>query len=168
MLVWGCSMIEWILVACLLACGIVLAIVLSRREPAMRIVLPGDPMSQPDHSKFLPWHTPSVPIDATHIAWIMHGAGEGGNVHTLYLQSLDSLRDEIVEARSPWGPVILHSIELETDIRSRGCVPISEVLYAIARVDPEGNEQWLSRSGSWVNRWAREAQIYEVFPGQVR
>jgi hypothetical protein len=42
------------------------------------------------------------------------------------------------------------------------------VLYAVARVDENGNETWLSRSGAWVARWSDEAEIYEVFPGQVR
>jgi len=136
--------------------------------PAARIVLPGHPMHRPDHAAQIPWHTPFVPVEATHIAWIMHGEGNGGVVHTLYLQTLDSLRAEILDARSPWGPIIAHSIELECDIRGRGCTPTSEVLYAVARIDGEGNEEWLGRDGDWVARWSEQAEIYEVFPGQVR
>jgi len=136
--------------------------------PQARIVLPGQPMHRPDHAREIPWHTPTVPVDATHIAWIMHGEGDLGTVHTLYLQTLESLRREVEESRSPWGPIITHSIELECDIRGRGCEPTSEVLYAVARVDENGNETWLSRSGAWVARWSDEAEIYEVFPGQVR
>jgi hypothetical protein len=98
----------------------------------------------------------------------MHGEGDLGTVHTLYLQTLESLRREVEESRSPWGPIITHSIELECDIRGRGCVPTSEVLYAVARVDADGNELWLSNSGAWVTRWSDDAEIYEVFPGQVR
>jgi hypothetical protein len=146
----------------LIACAVV---ILFRREPAMRVLLPGDPIQQAG-GKSLLGH--AIPPDATHIAWIMHGEGEAGRVHTLYLQTLDNLRSEIVEAQSPWGPIIATSIELETDIRSRGCVPVTEVMYVIARVDRDGNERWLSRSREWVNRWDTAAQIYEVFPGQVR
>jgi len=87
--------------------------------PQARIVLPGHPMHRPDHAREIPWHTPTVPVDATHIAWIMHGEGDLGTVHTLYLQTLESLRREVEESRSPWGPIITHSIELECDIRGR-------------------------------------------------
>jgi hypothetical protein len=142
--------------------------ILRRVPPEARIVLPGSPMHRPDHAARIPWHTPTVPIDATHIAWIMHGAGDLGSVHTLYLQTLDSLRSEINDAKSPWGPIIAHSLELEFDIRGRGCVPTSEVLYAVARIDSEGNELWLADSGAWVPRWSDDATIFEVFPGQVR
>ena len=161
----------------LIACAVV---ILFRREPAMRVLLPGDPIQQAGGKSLLGHAIPpdathiasllghAIPPDATHIAWIMHGEGEAGRVHTLYLQTLDNLRSEIVEAQSPWGPIIATSIELETDIRSRGCVPVTEVMYVIARVDRDGNERWLSRSREWVNRWDTAAQIYEVFPGQVR
>lgn len=141
---------------------------LAKTEPAMRVVLPGDPMHTPDHSQPIPWHDARVPDDATHIGWIMHGEGELGRVHTLYLQDIESLRREVLEAQSTWGPIIATSIELECDIRSRGCVPITEILYVIARVDRDGNEQWLSRSRNWVNRWDESAQIYEVFPAKTR
>jgi len=162
-------MIEGALFIVALLSGAYLWHLLNRRiEQRMRVVLPGTPMHRPDISTAIPWHTPMVPLDATHIAWIMHGAGEVGNVHTLYLQTIDSLRREVDDARSPWGPIIAHSIELECDIRSRGCKPTSEVMYAVARVDDDGNEWWLSANGDWVNRWSPAAEIYEVFPGQVR
>jgi hypothetical protein len=41
-------------------------------------------------------------------------------------------------------------------------------MYAVARVDSDGNEYWLGRDGSWVARWSAQAEIFEVFPGQVR
>lgn len=161
-------MIETLAALAVVLMAVTIVVLVYRREPGARIVLPGDPMHQPDHARSIPWHSQGVPEEATHIGWIMHGEGEMGRVHTLYLQDLDSLKREVLDARSPWGPIITHSIELECDIRSRGCVPISEVCYVIARVDRDGNERWLSRSRNWVNRWDESAQIYEVFPGQVR
>lgn len=162
-------MIETLLFIVALLAGAYIWHLATRNIPASaRIVLPGHPMHRPDHALRIPWHTPLVPPEATHIAWIMHGEGEGGVVHTLYLQTIDSLRAEIHDARSPWGPIITHSIELECDIRGRGCIPTSEVCYAVARIDGEGTERWLGRSGDWVARWSEEAEIYEVFPGQVR
>lgn len=137
-------------------------------DQRMRIVLPGSPMHRADRNRDIPWHTPRVPVDATHIAWIMLGEGEAGRVHTLYLQTLAHLRQEVESAQSPWGPIIANSIELELDIRGRGCVPISEVMYAVARVDADGSEQWLGKQGDWVSRWSESAEIFEVFPGQVR
>ena len=157
-----------LLIIALLAGAYIWHLAMRRVPPQARIVLPGHPMHRPDHAAKIPWHQPTVPLEATHIAWIMHGQGEQGLVHTLYLQTLDSLRAEVMESRSPWGPIITHSIELECDIRGRGCVPISEVLYAVARIDADGNEEWLSKRGDWVNRWSEDAEIYEVFPGQVR
>ena len=93
----------------------------------------------------------------------MHGNGHIGRVHTLYMQSLENLAHEVIRAKSPWGPIITHSIELECDIRDRGCVPDVEIMYAVARMDGDGNEYWLGKRGDWVNRWAEDASIYDVF-----
>ena len=162
-------MTEVLLILVALLCGAIIWHLFTRNTPPQaRIVLPGHPMHRPDRAREIPWHEPRVPLAATHIAWIMHGEGDLGTVHTLYLQTLASLRQEVQDANSPWGPIIAHSIELECDIRGRGCVPTSEVMYAVARVDSDGNEYWLSRDGSWVARWSAEAEIFEVFPGQVR
>lgn len=161
-------MIEVLACIGLLSCGFCIALFMSKRTPAMRVVLPGDPLYQTKAASTIPWSGTIVPGDATHIAWIMFGAGQIGTVHTLYLQTLTNLHEEIRTAGSPIGPVIVHSVELETDIRGRGCVPTSEVMYAVVRVDDEGNETWLGRSGDWVARWAPDAQLYEVFPGAVR
>lgn len=160
-------MIELILSAILLVSVIGLCISLTRRDARARVILPGEPIDRPRGER-IPWHEGPVPIDATHIAWIMLGEGDQGRVHTLLLQTLENLADEVQEARSPWGPIIVHSITLECDIRSRGCVPVSEVMYAIARVDAEGNEWWMGRRGEWTSRWSDRAKIYECFPGQVR
>lgn len=157
-------MIEVLVGSVIVALVLCILILLSQREPAMRVILPGDPMHQQGASML----EHSIPAEATHVAWIMHGEGEAGRVHTLYLQDLQSLRREVLESQSAWGPIIATSLELECDIRSRGCVPVSEILYVIARVDGDGTERWLSRSRTWVERWHGEAQIYEVFPGQTR
>ena len=136
------------------------------REPAARILLPGDPVVREHDRRVASFMGREVPADATHIAWIMLGEGPEGRVHTLYLQTLDNLRSEITSATSPWGPIIATSIELEADIRMRGCVPVTEVMYSVVRVDRDGSEQWFGQSG-WGARWNDDA-IYQVFPGQIR
>ena len=151
-------------VCSLLMLGAVLYILLTRnRIPEMRIVMPGDPMHTTSQEAPIPWHSKRLPRDATHIAWIMHGHGEIGRVHTLYVQTLESLKHEVAASKSPWGPIITHSIELECDIRDRGCTPDGELMYAVARIDGDGNEYWLGKHGGWVNRWASDASIYDVF-----
>lgn len=139
---------------------------LGKREPGAAIMLPGERLLKQDRQRVASFLGRAVPADATHIAWIMLGDGPSGRVHTLYLQTLDSLRDEVTSANSPWGPIIAHSIDLELDIRSRGCLPVTEVMYSVVRVDREGNEAWLTRNG-WGARWDDDS-IFEVFPDQVR
>lgn len=107
-----------------------------------------------------------IPGDATHIAWIMLGSCEHGTVHTLCLQDLNSLDADIKAASSPIGPCIVKSIELELDMRERGCTAASELMYAIARIDREGNETWLSNHGEWVCRWSKDADIQNIFGEQ--
>lgn len=138
---------------------------LARRDPGARVILPGDPLHQRNEWRGGSLLGRSIPIESTHIAWIMLGEGAAGRVHTLYLQSIESLRDEADEAKSMWGPIIAHSIELECDIRGRGCMPVTELLYAVARIDSAGNERWMSKAGGWVNRWSEDAEIREVWPG---
>jgi hypothetical protein len=154
-----------ILVGCsiIMVCACTYIVLTHKRTPEMRVVLPGDPMNRPDMASPIPWHNARLPRDATHIAWIMHGNGHIGRVHTLYMQSLENLAHEVIRAKSPWGPIITHSIELECDIRDRGCVPDGEIMYAVARIDGDGNEYWLGKRGDWVNRWDVDASIYDVF-----
>ena len=159
-----------ILVGCaiVMVCACTYIVLTHKRTPEMRVVLPGDPMHRPSQEAPIPWHSKRLPRDATHIAWIMLGQGEIGSVHTLYVQTLESLKHEVAASKSPWGPIITHSIELECDIRDRGCTPASEIMYAVARIDGDGNEYWLGKHGGWVNRWASDASIYDVFGAEAR
>lgn len=134
----------------------------SNPKPGMRVVLPGSPMANIQRTKEMPWHRDEIPSDATHIAWIMNGTSEVGVVHTLMMQTIGGLQHDILASNNPWGPIITKSIELECDIRSRGCEPTGELQYAIVKVDGEGNEEWLGRRG-WVNRWSKEAHVWDVF-----
>lgn len=139
---------------------------LSRIDAGAKIMLPGSRILRQNTRGISGFLGQRIPTDATHIAWIMLGEGEAGRVHTLYLQALKSVRDDITSANSPWGPIIAHSIELECDIRSRGCIPTTEIMWAVVKVDANGNEQWLNASG-WGARW-QEGSMFEVFPNQVR
>ncbi len=132
-------------------------------EANMRVVTPGSAADRIQQEHIVPWHDRELPWDATHIAWIMLGDGDMGTIHTLYLQTIESFREESDEADSPIGPIITRSIEMELDIIERGCKAATEIMYAIARIDQQGNECWLSRDGSWVARWHEDSDIQNIF-----
>jgi hypothetical protein len=151
----------------LLGCAVVGMFWMFRRlDSRMRIALPGSPAAAIAQQRDLLWHSQLIPPEATHIAWIMLGRSDYGTVHTLALQDIHSVRQDILEASSPMGPIITKSIELEMDMMGRGCIAASEIMYAIARIDRDGNERWLGRNGTWVSRWSPDADVQDIFGDQ--
>lgn len=159
---WDSKMIDAALLLFSLCTGAFIWHWLMKPTRHMQVMLPGRPAQTRHDGVGLPWHANPLPDDATHIAWIMHGSGEIGEVHALYMQSIGSLRSEILESNNAFGPIIVRSIELECDIRSRGCEPNGELQYAIARIQSDGNETWVGRNG-WVARWSKDAMVWDVF-----
>ena len=116
----------------------------------------------------VPWNERLLPPDATHIAWIMLGEAAHGRIHALHLQTLESFYADSAKANSPIGPMIVRSIELESEILALDATAASEIMYAIVRVGDDGLEQWLGRDGEWVNRWSEHADVMNVFGDSKR
>jgi hypothetical protein len=156
-------MTDWIIIPVLLLLAAGMFWLNHKVEAQMRVASPGSAAARMQQEQVVPWHNRNLPYDATHIAWIMLGDGDMGRVHSLYLQSLESFREESAEADSAIGPIITRSIEMEMDMLDRGCKAATEIMYAIARIDTQGNECWLARDGSWVARWSNESDIQNIF-----
>lgn len=156
-------MTEWLLIPGLLGLAALMFYLNHRLEAKMRVVSKGSPALALARDRTILWHDQAIPWEATHIAWIMLGEGDYGTVHTLALQDIESLRQDILTADSPLGPIITKSIELEMEMLGRGCRAASEIMYAIARIDGSGNETWLSKDRSWVARWSEDADVQNIF-----
>jgi hypothetical protein len=159
-------MTDWIIITILLVLVAGICYLNYKVEAKMRIATPGSPAAKIQQERVIPWHDRELPWDATHIAWIMLGDGDLGRIHTLYLQTIESFREESDEADSAIGPIITRSIEMEMDIIERGCKSATEIMYAIARIDRQGNECWLALDGSWVARWSEDSDIQNIFGDQ--
>lgn len=156
-------MTEWLLISGLLGLAALMFYLNHRLEAKMRVVSKGSPALALARDRTILWHDQAIPWEATHVAWIMLGQGDYGTVHTLALQDIESLRQDILTADSPLGPIIAKSIEMEMDMLGRGCRAASEIMYAIARIDRAGNETWLSKDGDWVARWSADADVQNIF-----
>lgn len=156
-------MTEWLLLLGMMGLAALMVYLNHRVESQMRVVSKTSPALALARDRQFLWHDQQIPLEATHIAWIMLGNSDYGTVHTLSMQDLDSVRQDIVTSDSPLGPIIAKSIELEMDMLGRGCRAASEIMYAIARIDGSGNETWLSKDGAWVARWSAEADVQNIF-----
>lgn len=156
-------MTEWIIISLLIGLALLMFLFNRRLEGQMRVVSKGSQALSISQNRTILWHDQAIPWEATHIAWIMLGQSDYGTVHTLALQDLESLRQDIVTSDSPLGPIIAKSIEMEMDMLGRGCRAASEIMYAIARIDSAGNETWLSKDGDWVARWSPDADVQNIF-----
>lgn len=155
-------MIEALVIVALIAIGILWFRINSVAGMA-HVVHPNSAASKIAQHMPVPWNERLLPPDATHIAWIMLGEATHGRIHALHLQTLESFYADSAKARSPIGPMIVRSIELESEILALDATAASEIMYAIARVGEDGLEQWLGRDGAWVNRWSEHADVMNIF-----
>ena len=164
---WVSQMIETLIVLLILAVA-VLWFRLNANAGIAHVVHPNSAASKIAQHMPIPWNDRLLPPDATHIAWIMLGDAPHGRIHALHLQTLESFYADSAKANSPIGPMIVRSIELESEILALDATAASEIMYAIARVADDGLEQWLGRDGAWVSRWSNDADVMNIFGDSKR
>lgn len=159
-------MTEALLAVIALLLGMICAIsLIGRRGHAASATAPlqsGYTLTRPVVRSRIPYYPLPVPEEATHVAFVMMGTAEHGQVYSLAVQSIAEAEKEVKSARAYCDPAIQKAIELEDDLTARGCETRGDVRFCLVQIDRDGNERWWS-GRRWVPRWHKEAALFDIW-----